>query len=130
VPFKRSVILIIFCHCFSSCMATLIFSSCWSHYWTFSSSSKMIQIFAVMSNIYVMHENRWQTHGARPISIWESVRELNGGSHSRYFEVRLNSAPELIFGAHLKSGWENLEARLDDYERNGRLHYGSGMRLV
>jgi hypothetical protein len=78
----------------------------------------------------MMQEHRWKSRGARLINVKESVRELNAGSHNRYFEVRLNSAPELIFGARLKSGRENLEARLDDYERNGRLHYGSGMRLV
>jgi hypothetical protein len=31
-------------------MATLFFSSCWSHYWTFSSSFKMAQICVVLSN--------------------------------------------------------------------------------
>jgi hypothetical protein len=41
VPFNHSVILIVFCCCFNSCMATLISSSCWSNCWTFSSSSKM-----------------------------------------------------------------------------------------
>jgi hypothetical protein len=34
-------------------METLIFSSCWSNYCTFSSSSKMVQIYTVLSNSYV-----------------------------------------------------------------------------
>jgi hypothetical protein len=50
VPFKRSVMLMVFCHCFNSCMEALIFSSCWSNCWTFSSSSKVVQICAVLSN--------------------------------------------------------------------------------
>jgi hypothetical protein len=65
----------------------------------------------------------------RVINVKESVRDLNVGSHTIYFEVYLNSVPELIFGACLKSGQENLEARLDDYDQNGRLHYIFGMKL-
>ena len=50
VPFKCSIIFIVLCHCFNSCMEALIFSSCWSNYWTFSSSSKAVQICTVLSN--------------------------------------------------------------------------------
>jgi hypothetical protein len=52
VPFKHSVILMILCCYFHYFMETLIFSSCWSNCWTFSSSSKVVQICAVMSNSY------------------------------------------------------------------------------
>jgi hypothetical protein len=50
VPFKCSIILIVFFHFFNPCMEMLIFSSSWSNYWTFSSSSKMVQIYAVLLN--------------------------------------------------------------------------------
>jgi hypothetical protein len=66
----------------------------------------------------MMQEHRWKARGAGPISVWESVQNLNAGSCSRYFEVRLNSAPKKSF-----------EARLSDRERSGSFHSGSGMRL-
>jgi hypothetical protein len=53
VPFKNSVMLMVFCHCFNSFIVVLIFSFFWSNCWTFSSSSKVVQICAVLSNSYV-----------------------------------------------------------------------------
>jgi hypothetical protein len=42
----------------------------------------------------MMQEHRCQARGVRPISVWESVQELDAGRCSRNFEVRLNSALE------------------------------------
>jgi hypothetical protein len=35
----------------------------------------------------MMQEHRWKSCRARPISVWEFVRELNAGSCSRYFWI-------------------------------------------
>jgi hypothetical protein len=53
VPFNHLVILMILYHLFNSYMVVLIFSSCWSNCWNFSSSSKMVQICAIMLNSFV-----------------------------------------------------------------------------
>jgi hypothetical protein len=53
VTFKHLLMLMVFCRCFNSYMTSPIFSYCWSNSWTFSSSSKMVQIYAVSLNNYV-----------------------------------------------------------------------------
>jgi hypothetical protein len=45
----------------------------------------------------MMQEHRWQSRGARPINVKESVQELNTGQLQQIFEIRLNSVPEFIF---------------------------------
>jgi hypothetical protein len=50
MPFKHSVMLMVFFCYFNSYMEVLIFSSFWSNRWRFSSSSKVVQICAVLSN--------------------------------------------------------------------------------
>jgi hypothetical protein len=53
VPFNHSVMLMAFCHFFNFYIEVLIFSSCWSSCWTFSSSSNIIHSCVVLSKIYV-----------------------------------------------------------------------------
>jgi hypothetical protein len=54
VPFKRSMMLIVFLLCLRSCIYALILSSSWSHYWTCSSSSNVVQSCVVLSNNFVI----------------------------------------------------------------------------
>jgi hypothetical protein len=49
----------------------------------------------------MMQEHRWKARGARPINVWESLRNLNVGSYDRYFEARLNSVSKKSFEARL-----------------------------
>jgi hypothetical protein len=75
----------------------------------------------------MMQEHHCHSHRARPIKVWESVRELNTGHYGRYFGDRLSSMLKLIFLGTPKLSGKITEARLNDYEESGRFHYGSGM---